>query len=332
MAGGYPDVPAELIISGSSSADDATTSHLDQFLKNEGRTDKSLVGNALAAKQWLEDNGILPAVALPQSTKKSKVKKNKKPVESDETSSTPKKKMRTASDVIKRIQWQKELKSEDFTVGYMDRFLGLQEKEFGAFSWDDITTVDDYTVLAIPKHRIQHFKYRGTVIWDKASRLDNVFGSTGSGITLLSFVADPNAAVMQDFSGQEAESVCVLDKKDDSSSEEHSEDEDDGVVVTLASSKQTESVPYSTAKVERPVVPQQMQQRHQKRRRPTYFVCQRITNPEIMKGVQEVQTKIMKVAPAFSRCFVDPASLHVTFCTLALDNDSQVMYCAGYLE
>jgi len=329
MTGDYPVVPAELIVSGSNNVDAATTSHLDLFLKTKDRTDKSVVGNAIAAKQWLEDNGVLPAVALPQSTKKSKVKKNKKPAESDETG-TPKKKMRTASDVIQRIQWQKELKSEDFSVGYLDRFLGVQEKEFGAFSWDDISAVDDHVVLAIPKHRIQYFKYRGMVIWDKTSRLDNVFGSTGSGITLLSFVEDPNASGVQDLGGQQAEFACVPEKVEDSSSELDSEDEDDGVVVTITSSgKKTEPAPYSTAKLERPVVASQRQ--HQ-RGRPNYFVCQRITVPAIMKGVQEVQSKIMKAAPAFASCFTDPSSLHITICTLALDDESQVIYCTQDLE
>jgi len=332
MTGDYPAVPAELIVSGSNNVDAATTSHLDLFLKMEDRTDKSVVGNAISAKQWLEDNGVLPAVVLPQSTKKSKVKRNKKPAESDETASTPKKKMRTASDVIQRIQWQKELKSEDFSVGYLDRFLGVQEKEFGAFSWDDISAVDDHVVLAIPKHRIQYFKYRGTVVWDKASRLDNVFGSTGSGITLLSFVEDPNASGVQDVGGQQAEFDCVPDREEDSSSEVDSEDEDDGVVVTIASSgKKTEPAPSSTAKLECPVVAP-LPQRQQQRGRPNYFVCQRITVPAIMKGVQEVQSKIMRAAPAFASCFTDPSSLHITICTLALDNESQVIYCTQDLE
>jgi len=325
MTGDYPDIPAELIVSGSNSADDATISRLDQFLKSDDQTDKSLVDRAIAARQWLEDNGILPAVALPQSTKKQKVKKNRKTAETDETTSIPKKKMRTASDVIRRIQWQKELKSEDFTVGYLDRFLGVQEKEFGAFSWDDIATVDDYAVFAIPKHRIQYFKYRGTMIWDKASRVDNVFGSTGSGITLLSFVTDPDASVVEDLSAQQAENVCAPDNGEDSSSEEHSDDEDDGVIVTVTSSEKTVPVPCSATKLERPVMPP-LPQKQQKKRRPNYFVCQRVTTPAITKGVEEVQSKIMKVAPAFSRCFVDPASLHMTLCTLALDDESLVMF------
>ena len=322
MTGDYPHTPAEVIVSGSSGADDTMTSCLDQFLKNEDHTGKPLVAHAVAARQWLEDNGVPPTVAVPQSAAKSKAKKKHRSVESDHTVGAPKRKMRTASDVIKRIQWQKELNPEDFTVGYLDRFLGVQEKQFEAFSWEDIATVDDYAVLAIPKHRIQYFKYRGTLIWDKPSRLDNVFGSTGSGITLSSFVAGSNALVVQDQSGQQAEAdVCMPDRDEESSDVEHSDDEDDGVVVTIASSDQKESLPYS--KLERAVMPP-LPQRQPNQRRPNYFVCQRITSPSIVAGVKEVQEKIVKVMPAFSSCFVDPASLHITFCTLALNNDSQV--------
>lgn len=38
--------------------------------------------------------------------------------------------------------------------------------------------------LAIPKHRINYFKYKNEIIWNKINRLDNVFGSTGSNITV----------------------------------------------------------------------------------------------------------------------------------------------------
>ena len=37
----------------------------------------------------------------------------------------------------------------------------------------------EYEDLAIPQHRIEYFKYRGTKVWDKKSRLDLVFGSSG---------------------------------------------------------------------------------------------------------------------------------------------------------
>ncbi|PVD24647.1 hypothetical protein C0Q70_15131 [Pomacea canaliculata] len=84
--------------------------------------------------------------------------------------------LKTAEDVVNRVLWDDKLKKEDFFVGYLDRFKGTVEKNFSTFSWEDIATVD-YNALAIPKHRIQYFKYRNENIWDKASRLDRVFGS-----------------------------------------------------------------------------------------------------------------------------------------------------------
>ena len=46
----------------------------------------------------------------------------------------------------------------------------------------------DYTVLAIPKHRTRYFRYKNVKVWDKLSRLDNVFGSTGSKITITDVI------------------------------------------------------------------------------------------------------------------------------------------------
>eukprot|EP01026_Neomeris_dumetosa_P043973 TRINITY_DN3694_c0_g2_i2.p2 TRINITY_DN3694_c0_g2~~TRINITY_DN3694_c0_g2_i2.p2 ORF type:complete len:175 (+),score=35.53 TRINITY_DN3694_c0_g2_i2:111-635(+) len=86
--------------------------------------------------------------------------------------------MKTAQDVIKRIQWDERLDVLNFTVGYEDRFLGILEKPFNDFTWKDLATVGIYD-LAIPQHRIQFFKYKGVVVWDKGTQMDNVFGSRG---------------------------------------------------------------------------------------------------------------------------------------------------------
>ena len=92
--------------------------------------------------------------------------------------------MRTAEDVINRIKWDEMLPEQSFTVGYLDRFLGLQEEHFSTFSWEDLAGAD-YEVLAIPQHRIQYFKYKTEKVWEKSNRMDLVFGSTGSRVTIL---------------------------------------------------------------------------------------------------------------------------------------------------
>lgn len=92
--------------------------------------------------------------------------------------SDKKQSMRTATDVISRILWDSDLKTDEFAVGYLDRFVGIIEKPFNAFSWEDLSTLGN-NVLAVPKHRIQYFKYRQEIVWDKREQLDNVFGSRG---------------------------------------------------------------------------------------------------------------------------------------------------------
>lgn len=36
--------------------------------------------------------------------------------------------------------------------------------------------------MAIPRHRIQYFSYKGQRVWDRDSRTDHVFGSTGQSV------------------------------------------------------------------------------------------------------------------------------------------------------
>lgn len=94
--------------------------------------------------------------------------------------------MKTADDVVKRIIWDEMLEKDDFIVGYVDRFTGLVEQSFSLFTWEHLASVD-YEALAIPKHRIQYFKYKNVKVWDKTTRIDNVFGS-GEGTKTIDVV------------------------------------------------------------------------------------------------------------------------------------------------
>lgn len=91
--------------------------------------------------------------------------------------------MRTADDVISRILWDPSVEASDFVVGYIDRFLGILERPFCEFNWDTNPCDCDYsTELALPRHRIQYFAYKGHHVWDRHSRTDRVFGSTGQSL------------------------------------------------------------------------------------------------------------------------------------------------------
>ena len=71
----------------------------------------------------------------------------------------------------------------------MDRFVGVMEEDFGLFDWGDLASAHR-SALAIPKHRIEYFKVDERVVWRKADRIDDVFGSTGSGRTIIDVLAD----------------------------------------------------------------------------------------------------------------------------------------------
>lgn len=97
--------------------------------------------------------------------------------------SKKKPRMRTADDVISRILWDPLVESSEFVVGYVDRFLGVLERPFNDFNWDTNPCDCDYTTeLALPRHRIQYFTHRGHRVWDRHTRTDRVFGSTGQSL------------------------------------------------------------------------------------------------------------------------------------------------------
>lgn len=103
-------------------------------------------------------------------------RKGRKPTTA-ETAIVPKrepgKRFRTAADVMNRLRWDPELDSADFVVGYEDRFLGAQEKALEA--WKSEQTDEEF----IPQHRILYFKRKsdGSVVWERRTRKDDIFGS-----------------------------------------------------------------------------------------------------------------------------------------------------------
>ncbi|CAK6966130.1 leukocyte receptor cluster member 9 [Scomber scombrus] len=115
--------------------------------------------------------------------KKGKANKATKPKDDEGKDVSKKPRMRTADDVISRILWDPSVDASKFVVGYVDRFLGVLERPFSDFNWDANPCDCDYTTeLALPRHRIQYFTYRGHRVWDRHSRTDRVFGSTGQSL------------------------------------------------------------------------------------------------------------------------------------------------------
>nr|XP_040022094.1 leukocyte receptor cluster member 9 isoform X2 [Gasterosteus aculeatus aculeatus] len=119
-----------------------------------------------------------------EKTEKHKKKVNKATTPKSQAKEVKKKpRMRTAEEVISRILWDPSVDGAELVVGYVDRFLGVLERPFNDFNWDTDPCDCDYSSeLALPQHRIQYFLCRGLRVWDRHSRTDRVFGSTGQSL------------------------------------------------------------------------------------------------------------------------------------------------------
>ena len=85
----------------------------------------------------------------------------------------PRAKLRPAADILHRLRWDPELDPADYLIGYDDRFLGVREMALA--KWKTEQTDLEF----IPQHRIVYFRRKtdGIRVWDRESRIDEVFGS-----------------------------------------------------------------------------------------------------------------------------------------------------------
>ncbi|ESO82308.1 hypothetical protein LOTGIDRAFT_237039 [Lottia gigantea] len=257
------------------------------------------------AEKWLNERSLGRGTKMKKPTSNRKHKQKKKPV--DEEPEGKQASMKTSEDVIKRIQWDPDLPQEDFLVGYIDRFLGIQEKYFTAFSWEDIATVD-YNVLAIPQHRIQYFKYKDLKVWDKNEKLDNVFGSLGSGKTITEIIKNYVPQETAEGTNDDNGSIQNVTGSDDS-------DSDDDIVVTL----DTTSVNTSSYL-------------DHMNKRPTHFIAIRLDNQETVQKLTDVQSCVKTNKPELESGFMPPACFHITLCTLGLDDQNKIREASELLK
>ncbi len=160
--------------------------------------------------KWLDENNIqtltvnnnnnnnISTPSIPRSPTNGKfvspfvsIHNHNKIPQTDDDDQTKKYSMKTVEEVISRIEWDDRLDQRYFRVGYIDHFLGLQEKPFNDFDFKlDLTTITDRhtNIFTIPKQCIQYFKYANEIIWDKESRTDLMFGSTGSQQTIYDVI------------------------------------------------------------------------------------------------------------------------------------------------
>ena len=222
---------------------------------------------------------------------------------------------------VRRCSWDPYLDKEEFTVGYLDRFVGLKEKPFSQFVWyvcsrsqalaaesalpyppvhprpplnhrrrNDLYNVEqwDSTVL---QHRIEYFKWRDIKVWDKPTRTDRVFGSSGvdpahggSGEPLL---ADLVAAADEPWTRPAAAGSQADDSEDKGAS-------------------RGSARPAGDAD------------------RPTHFLCIRVSGKTVRKRVGVVQAHVLDADNRLGGAILPPARLHITLATVRCTRDEKL--------
>ncbi|KAK7071939.1 Solute carrier 7 member 3, partial [Halocaridina rubra] len=233
---------------------------------------------------------------------KKKVRRKSPPPEEDDRRGK-KPPMKTAGDVRNRILWDAMLEKEYFTVGYLDRFVGIVEKPFTDFTWEHLALVD-VDELAIPQHRIQYFSYKGTKVWDKNERLDNVFGSTGSDVDIYD--------LMQEIDLEQEEKLRTFDP--DASD---SDDDDEAIVMT------------NTEGIKERVV---AQKEEFDKLRATHFLCIRVHNEEVKNAVAEVQEQIIMAEPVLRSCAMPTELMHVTLAMIRINSPDAMVALTDLLQ
>ena len=224
------------------------------------------------------------------------IDKSKRKGTSKEDTGEKKTSMRQATEVISRILWDADLPTQEFCIGYLDRFVGIIEKPFAAFSWEDIASVGP-NVLSVPKHRIQYFKYKDQIVWDKRSQLDNFFGSRGTS-TIYDIVKRSVTGITQPQRDQVSdENEAVFDPE-------------------LVSCNDDEPVPKT----------------FDDKNRPTHFLCIRITDKQALSNIQKVQSHITHLSPQLADGCSPPTIFHVTLCMVRLTNEEHLATAKATLE
>ena len=148
-------------------------------------------------------------------------------------------------------------------------------------------------MLAIPQHRIQYFKYSGSKVWEKATRLDLIFSSTGD-----------QRGIVQ-----------VMDEVDRNKVEDEEEEEsDDGEVELGVQEDRTE------------------EQLVAEEDRSTHFLAIRVTDPELIANLCRVQESIAGHEPILRECCMKPNLFHLTIGMLRLEGPDGLVAARSMME
>ena len=315
---GYPGDAAGVIIKSDVISQDII-SELNSLVDD---TIKTNTGSPVMEKiteevfRFLKDKSLeCPSEAVHSHVKgKRKQKACKLGMRKADATEEKKSSMKTAKDVVNRILWDESLPVHQFTIGYLDRFRGIIEKSFSEFSWEDLASVD-FDVFAIPQHRIQYFKYRDVIVWEKKNRTDNVFGSTGSGLSIHDVIGH-----YDDYYSR----LLKPCKVDSASAEDVTEGNDNLQCVYVRREDRRDVLDRTDEECTEEGWAEDKGNIWQEKQQPTHFVCVRVTDPEIRANVAQVQQDIVDKKPMLRSHCIPPEVLHVTLCTLQMTCAEQI--------
>lgn len=90
--------------------------------------------------------------------------------------SSTKTKLVPVGEVLRRIEWDYMLSAKDFSILHYDRVDDTTVESPLEAPNTSIQGKESLLIKALPEHRILSVKYKDRIVWDKATRLDLVFG------------------------------------------------------------------------------------------------------------------------------------------------------------
>nr|XP_025704901.1 LOW QUALITY PROTEIN: leukocyte receptor cluster member 9-like [Callorhinus ursinus] len=274
--------------------------------------------------------------------------------------------LRTAAAVIQRIRWDPRLDPADFSVGYADRFPGVREEPFGAFCRDEPLAALGPGVLAVPQHRARYFRFRGRIVWDRASRTDLVFGSgsaAGRGPTFLDALGGGGAhdgCEATHGGGENAHDGAGAHGGGGAHGGVAAVPADNGTGLEAGERRRAEGQASPWTELERVLKPAATQWSgtggpgmNPRRRfawpwegrgaagaraaaprqpRPTHFVAVMVTDAALQVGAAKAREELVRAAPSCAAFMVPAGALHLTLALLRPTGPGEVAAAVGALR
>ncbi|XP_037797334.1 uncharacterized protein LOC119592541 [Penaeus monodon] len=195
--------------------------------------------------------------------------------------------MKTAGDVSKRIQSDRNLPEVYFTVGYKNQFSEVVEKPYTSFYRDQLPYVAE--------DNIHYFKYKGTKVWDKIEGFDHVFCSIGTDVEIEEKINE-----IEEYLAKRALSFTPNDE----------ENEEDNFVL-LGGGSYGSGLADSFSASSKP--------------KATHFLCIKVKNDQVKSIAAKVKEYLLNKEPDLYKCTLPNERLHVTLARVQCSSQDAII-------